>query len=98
MWLFDIIKRPLSTEKTTRQELKNWTYVLEVSGNATKIDIKKAILDIYKTQVSWVNILNTPEKFKQGKKWTVLRKRSSRKAYITLKDPKQKIDFSLIKF
>ncbi len=98
MRLFDIIKKPLSTEKTSIQELKNWTYVLEVISDATKIDIKKAILDIYKTEVSSIRVLNTVEKFKQGKTWTVIRKRSSRKAYVTLKDTNAKIDFSIIKF
>lgn len=98
MRLFDIIKKPLVTEKSSVQELKEWTYVLEVSSDATKIDIKKAILDIYKAEVSSVRVLNTREKFKQGKKWTVIRKRSSRKAYVTLKDTNAKIDFSIIKF
>lgn len=95
MKLFDIIKKPIVTEKSSIQELKFWTYVLEVSWNATKIDIKKAILDIYKVEVSSVRILNTREKFKQKK---VLRKRTSRKAYVTLKDNSKKIDFSIIKF
>ncbi|MDD5769592.1 MAG: 50S ribosomal protein L23 [Candidatus Gracilibacteria bacterium] len=98
MRLFDIIKKPIVTEKTSAQELKNGTYVLEVYADATKIDIKKAILDIYGTLVSSVRVINTREKFKQGKKGIVMRKRSSRKAYVTLKDTKTKIDFSIIKF
>lgn len=97
MRLFDIIKKPNVTEKASREELKNWTYVLEVSGDATKIDIKKAILDIYWVPVSSVRVLNTREKFKQGKKGMVTKKRSSRKAYVTLKDASKKIDFSNIK-
>lgn len=98
MRLFDIIKKPVVTEKTSAAELKNWTYVLEVTTDATKIDIKKAILEIYWSQVSSVRVLNTREKFKQGKKGMVIRKRSSRKAYVTLKDTNAKIDFSIIKF
>jgi len=96
MGLFDIVKKPIVTEKSSMVGLKNPTYVIEVSSSATKIDIKKAILEIYKTEVSSVRILNTREKFKQWKKWIVLRKRSSRKAYVRLKDKKDKIDFSII--
>lgn len=98
MRLFEIVKKPIVTEKSAASELKNGTYVLEVTTDATKIDIKKAILDIYWAQVSSVRVLNTREKFKQGKKGMVMRKRSSRKAYVTLKDASAKLDFSVIKF
>lgn len=96
MRLYEIIKKPIITEKTSMQEIKG-TYVLEVSSDATKIDIKKAMLVIYWVEIADVRVLNTREKFKQGKKGIVLRKRTSRKAYITLKDVNSKIDFSIIK-
>ncbi len=97
MRLFEVVKKPIVTEKSSRAELQNATYVLEVSDTATKIDIKKAILDIYWAQVSSVRVLNTREKFKQGKKGMVIRKRTSRKAYVTLKDASAKLDLSVIK-
>lgn len=97
MRLFDIIKKKVVTEKTSSFEMKNWNYVLEVSVDATKIDIKKAILEIYWVEVSSVRVLNTREKFKQSKRGIVFRQRTSRKAYVTLKDTKSKIDFSIIK-
>ena len=98
MRLYKILKKPITTEKTSALELNQSTYVFEVSWDATKIDIKKAILDLYKVEVASVNVLNTREKFKYWKKrWMQLRKRTSRKAYVTLKDKKAKIDFSIIK-
>ncbi len=97
MRLFDIIKWKVVTEKSSNFELKNWNYVIEVSSDATKIDIKKAVSEIYNVEVSSVRVLNTREKFKQSKRWIAYRQRSSRKAYITLKDPNSKIDFSVIK-
>jgi len=97
MRLFNIVKKSITTEKSSKEELKNSTYVLEVSDSATKIDIKKAILDIYWVWVSSVRVLNTTEKFKQGKKGMVTKKRVSRKAYVTLKDKSAKLDFSNIK-
>jgi large subunit ribosomal protein L23 len=55
-------------------------------------------MELYKVEVSSVNVLHTREKFKYGKKrWMQLRKRSTKKAYVTLKDTKAKIDFSIIK-
>ncbi len=97
MRLFNIIKKPIVTEKAAMLELKEATYVVEVSTDATKIDIKKAIFELYGVEIATVRVVNTREKFKQGKKGTVVRKRTSRKAYVTLKDVNQKIDFSITK-
>ena len=97
MRLYDIIIKPIVTEKTSMLELKNNTYVVEVIKTATKIDIKKAILEIYWLEVDEVKIVNTIPKFKNSKKWLAYRRRTSRKAYITLKDKKAKIEFSILK-
>ena len=98
MRIFRILKRPITTEKTSVLEMTNNTYVFEVDSSATKIDIKRSILELYKVEVASVNVLHTREKFKYGKKrWMQLRKRSTKKAYVTLKDSKAKIDFSVIK-
>lgn len=98
MRIFRILKKPITTEKTSVLEMNNNTYVFEVDSSATKIDIKKSIMELYKVEVASVNVLHTREKFKYGKKrWMQLRKRSTKKAYVTLKDTKAKIDFSIIK-
>jgi large subunit ribosomal protein L23 len=98
MRLFKILKKPVQTEKASNVEMKSNTYVFIVSDDATKIDIKKAVLEIYGVEVAAVNVLNTREKFKHGKKKTMqIRKRSGKKAYVTLKDEKAKIDFSITK-
>lgn len=98
MRLFRIIKKPITTEKTSVLEMNNNTYVFEVDSKATKIDIRKSITELYKVEVASVNVLHTREKFKYGKKrWMQLRKRSTKKAFVTLKDSKAKIDFSIIK-
>jgi len=64
MRLYRILKKPITTEKTSKLELAQNTYVFEVSSDATKIDVKKAALDIYGVEVASVNMLNTREKFK----------------------------------
>ncbi len=97
MRLYNILKKPIVTEKTSSLELTQSCYVFEVDSSATKIDVKKAISVIYWVEVETVNMLTTREKFKNGKKWVQLRKRETKKAYVTLKDKKAKIDFAIIK-
>lgn len=97
MRLLKILKKPITTEKTANISLVKNAYVFEVSSDATKIDIKKAILELYGVEVESVNILNTREKFKNGKKWTQLKRAEKKKAYITLKDKKAKLDFTITK-
>jgi ribosomal protein L23 len=75
----------------------NTTYTIEVDSSSTKIDIKKAFSEIYWAEVSDVKIINTREKFKNWKKWPQVKRRSIKKAYVTLKDSKSKVDFSIIK-
>lgn len=97
MRLYRILKKPIVTEKSSTLEIANNTYVFEVSKDATKIDIKKAVLELYGVSVSNVNILNTRMKFKFGKKWMQIRKRTTKKAYVTLSDANAKIDVTLVK-
>ncbi len=98
MRLYRILKKPIVTEKTTKLEIDNKTYVFVVSSDATKIDIKKAVLELYWVEVSDVNIVNSREKFKYGKKrWLQMKRRPFKKAYVKLKNEKDKIDFSVLK-
>ncbi len=97
MRLYRILKKPIVTEKTSTLEMANNTYVFEVSSDATKIDIKKAVLELYGVSVSSVNILNTRMKFKFGKKGMQIRKRSTKKAYVTLANASDKIDVTIVK-
>ena len=42
MRLYNVIKKPIITEKSALQEMKNNTFVIKVLDSATKIDIKKS--------------------------------------------------------
>lgn len=97
MRIYRIIKKPIVTEKASAAELSNNCYVFEVDNTATKIDVKKTILEIYWVEVDSVNIVKTIEKFKQWKKGLQSKRKSAKKAYVTLRDKKAKIDFSIIK-
>lgn len=98
MKLYTILKKPVITEKTSQLELKNNTYSFVVSKDATKIDVKTSIFKIYWVDVASVNIVNVIAKTKSWRKrWTQVKRSSFKKAYVTLKDDKSKIDFSLVK-
>ncbi len=80
---YQIIKSPMVTEKNTRMAEFN-KYVFLVDSNANKIEIKKAIQEIYNVHVTKVNVAIVKGKMKRvryklGK--TVDRK----KAIVTLK-------------
>lgn len=64
MHVYEILRRPLITEKSTRlaQEGK---YVFEVDRRATKAEIKQAVQSIFKVHVRRVNVLNVPGKLRR---------------------------------
>ena len=59
MRLYKILKKPIFTEKASSMELlRNW-YVFQIADDATKIDVKKAISEIY-----WVEVSSVKKKMK----------------------------------
>jgi large subunit ribosomal protein L23 len=65
MELFNILQRPVMTEKSTiSQEMQN-KYTLQVSSKATKRQIKRAVELAFKVKVVKVNTLNTKSKQKR---------------------------------
>ena len=54
---FNIIKYPLSTEKSIRLMESENKLIFVVSNNSTKKDIKKAIEEMFKVEVDSVNTL-----------------------------------------
>lgn len=61
---YDILKSFLRTEKGATIEKKR-QYLFEVDAKATKVEIKKAVEEIYKVKVQSVNVLNMPGKLKR---------------------------------
>lgn len=89
--IYSIIKRPLFTEKGGNLKEEQNKVLIEVSRDVNKIDIKKAIEEIFKVKVEKVATINTRGKWKRyGRS---LGKRPDRKkAIITLKKG-EKLDF-----
>jgi large subunit ribosomal protein L23 len=82
---YQIIKRPLITEKGMRYNEEQNTVVFQVDPHANKLQIKQAVENLFHVTVLHVNTLNM-----QGKKRRVRfreRKRPDwKKAYVTLRE------------
>jgi large subunit ribosomal protein L23 len=83
---FDVLRRPLVTEKTNYQVSKLHQYVFEVAGAATRTQVKDAVETIFKVTVLRVNIINTPAKRTRRARSRRLMVRDSgiKKAIVTL--------------
>jgi len=98
MRLYKILQKPIVTEKTANMQVTKPKYGFIVDPSATKIDVKMAIKELYGVEVAQVNILNAREKFKRWRKVkSQLKRRTQRKAYVTLKNEKDTIDVTLTK-
>ena len=59
MHLYQVLKRPLSTEKVTRLgELPQPQYAFEVDSRANKMQVKEAVETIFSVTVQDVHIIN----------------------------------------
>ena len=59
---YEIIIRPIDTEKTRFQASEQGKYAFEVHPGANKIEIKRAVEDIFEVQVAKVNTMIMPAK------------------------------------
>jgi large subunit ribosomal protein L23 len=87
----EIIKRPLITEKTNIQKEMSNQLSFEVDSRANRIEIKRAIEDIFKVKVAAVRTLQVTGKIKQRGR-IVGKRRDWKKAIVTLR-PGERIDF-----
>ena len=62
--LYDVIKEPVITEKSTKLASQN-KYFFRVHSDATKPQIKKAVEDIFNVKVEDVNTIQVSGKWKR---------------------------------
>ena len=79
----DIIVRPLVTEKSIKAQDDVNTVVFEVKKGTNKIQIKKAIEEIFNVKVESVNVVNQKPKAKRMGKY-LGKTNAVKKAYIKL--------------
>ena len=89
---YDIIKRPIITERSMEQaESKRYTF--EVCKDANKIEIAKAVEEIFGVKVAKVNTLNMQGKEKRTGAFPKGRRPSWKKAMVTLTADSKSIEF-----
>jgi large subunit ribosomal protein L23 len=91
--IYDILRRPIVTEKSNYQAGDLNQYVFEVSRDATKQMVKEAVETVFDVDVARVNIVNVPAK--RSRRWrnrrVKVRRSAYKKAIITL-EPGESID------
>ncbi len=84
--MYEVLRRPLVTEKSSYQSGKLNQYSFIVADTATRKQIKDAIETIYDVSVLRVNIINVPAK--RGRRLRsrrlLVRKAAYKKAVVTL--------------
>jgi len=84
--IYEILRRPLVTEKTSLQSSKKNQYSFVVADYATRTQVKDAIETLYDVKVVRVNIINTAAK--RGRRLRsrrlLVRKGAFKKALVTL--------------
>lgn len=89
--LYSIIKKPLLTEKGSVLKESENKILVEVNPDATKVEIKNAIEEIFKVKVEKVATINTKGKWKRYGR-SIGKRPDRKKAVITLKKG-EKLDF-----
>jgi large subunit ribosomal protein L23 len=87
-----IIRRPLVTEKSTILREDGNVIAFEVDTKANKIEVKKAVEELFKVKVEEVRLFNVRGKMKRMGRWQGKR-RDWRKAYVRLKDGEKAPEF-----
>jgi large subunit ribosomal protein L23 len=84
--VFDIIRRPIITEKSNYLSSALNQYVFEVDTKATKTMVKEAIETIFDVKVVRVNVMIVPAKQSRSMQSRRMRTRTSayKKAIVTL--------------
>lgn len=89
MQKYQMIIKPIVTEKGTKEN-KEGKYTFMVNQKATKIDIKKALKELYGMDISEVNIIHVNKKIRLLQKNKLYTKRAPyKKAVITTRGKKQ---------
>ena len=92
MTAYDIIIRPIITERAM-DGAADKKYVFEVAKTAGKIEIKKAVEEIFGVKVASVNTLNVLGKAKRLGAGRPGRTKSWKKAYVQLTADSKAIEF-----
>jgi len=90
--LYDIIRRPIITEKGVQIKELQRTLVFEVAPEANKHEIKRAVETIFAVKVDRVRTVNLPGKFRRRGQRGGYRS-DWKKAYVRLKPGEKMVEY-----
>ena len=83
MHIFQVLKRPLITEKSTLLQEQN-KYVFEVMPSANKVQVREAVQRAYEVKVMNVNMVRTAGENRRLRNGRWLRTPPTKKAIVTV--------------
>jgi large subunit ribosomal protein L23 len=89
---YDVILRPIITEKGLTLKEDGRTLCFEVVDNASKRQIHDAVERIFKVKVDHVRTMNVPGKMRRRGRYTGYRP-DWKKAYVTLREGEKMIEY-----
>ena len=90
--LYEVIRRPLVTEKSTLLKETQRSLCFEVHPDATKPEIRKAVEQLFNVKVEDVRVANVHGKTKRQGRY-LGRRPDWKKAYVVLKKGEKMIEF-----
>ena len=90
--IFDVIKRPIITEKGLTLKESHRTLCFEVADKASKQQIQEAVEQLFKVKVQAVRTTIVPGKMRRRGKYTGYRS-DWKKAYVTLREGEKMIEY-----
>jgi large subunit ribosomal protein L23 len=84
--IYDVLRRPIVTEKSNYQNAKLHQYTFEVTKDATKVLVKDAVETLFDVDVLSVNLINVPPKRTRriSSRRLMVRRSGYKKAIVTL--------------
>ena len=89
---YDIVIKPIITEQSMEDTAEK-KYVFQVATDANKIEIAKAVEEIFGMKVAKVNTINMQGKMKRMGAQPAGRRKSWKKAMVTLTEDSKSIEF-----
>ena len=83
MHIFQVLKRPLITEKSTLLQEQN-KYVFEVMPSANKVQVREAVQRAFEVKVTNVNMVHTAGENRRLRNGRWLRTPATKKAIVTV--------------
>jgi len=90
--IYDVIKRPIITEKGLTLKEQGNTLCFEVADRASKTQIQEAVERIFKVKVKQVRTMTVPGKERRRGKYSGYRP-DWKKAYVTLREGEKMIEY-----